>query len=50
MCDPIGAGFFSDAWGPLPFAFGLVPPEQYRIVTITRSIQSRPTASSAGSH
>jgi 4-amino-4-deoxy-L-arabinose transferase-like glycosyltransferase len=26
------AGFYSSIWGPLPFAFGLVPPEEYRIV------------------
>ncbi len=26
----LGAGFYSDLWGPLPFAFGPVPPERYR--------------------
>jgi 4-amino-4-deoxy-L-arabinose transferase-like glycosyltransferase len=24
-----GAGFFAEVWGPLPFAFGKVPPERY---------------------
>jgi 4-amino-4-deoxy-L-arabinose transferase-like glycosyltransferase len=27
-----GAGFYSSVWGPLPFAFGPVPPEDYQIV------------------
>jgi hypothetical protein len=26
-----GAGFYSDVWGPLPFAFGRAPPEHYRV-------------------
>jgi hypothetical protein len=25
-----GAGFYSDVWGPLPFALGLAPVEEYR--------------------
>jgi hypothetical protein len=25
----LGAGFYSSYWGPLPFTFGRVPPEQY---------------------
>jgi 4-amino-4-deoxy-L-arabinose transferase-like glycosyltransferase len=25
----VGAGFYSSTWGPLPFAFGAVPPEIY---------------------
>ena len=25
----MGAGFYSSYWGPLPFAFGPVPPERY---------------------
>ena len=25
----LGAGFYSSYWGPLPFAFGLAPPERY---------------------
>ena len=28
---PLGAGFYSDVWGPLPFTFGAVPPERYRV-------------------
>ena len=29
MSGPIGAGFYSSTWGPVPFAFGSVPPEIY---------------------
>jgi len=25
--DTMGAGFYASVWGPLPFAFGRVPPE-----------------------
>ena len=28
---PIGAGFHSEGWGPLPFAFGAAPPEIYAV-------------------
>ena len=31
MSIPMGAGFYADIWGPLPFAIGRVPPERYRI-------------------
>jgi len=31
MSLPLGAGFYSDFWGPLPYAFGHVPPERYRV-------------------
>jgi len=24
----VGAGFYASVWGPLPFAFGQVPPER----------------------
>ena len=39
MSKPLGAGFYSSVWGPLPLAFGRVPPEDadiYRAVS-TRS-------------
>ncbi len=29
MSHAIGAGFYADVWGPLPFAVGSVPPEMY---------------------
>lgn len=29
MDRSLGAGFYSNAWGPLPYAFGPVPPESY---------------------
>jgi 4-amino-4-deoxy-L-arabinose transferase-like glycosyltransferase len=31
MAQAVGAGFYSDVWGPLPFAFGDVPRERYVI-------------------
>jgi hypothetical protein len=31
MSGPVGAGFYSSTWGPLPFAFGSVPPEIYLV-------------------
>jgi hypothetical protein len=31
MSGPIGAGFYSSTWGPLPFAFGAAPPETYLV-------------------
>jgi 4-amino-4-deoxy-L-arabinose transferase-like glycosyltransferase len=30
----LGAGFYSSYWGPLPFAFGRVPPERYFVARI----------------
>lgn len=33
----VGAGFYCDCWGPLPYAFGPTPPELYAVVqTINR--------------
>jgi hypothetical protein len=29
MSPSLGAGFYSDVWGPLPYAFGRVEPEGY---------------------
>ena len=34
MHPAVGAGFYTDAWGPLPFAFGDVPPERYMIYRV----------------
>ncbi len=34
MSGPLGAGFYSDLWGPLPFAFGEVPAEEYRVYRV----------------
>jgi 4-amino-4-deoxy-L-arabinose transferase-like glycosyltransferase len=31
MSPNIGAGFYADIWGPLPFAIGAVPPEKYTV-------------------
>jgi hypothetical protein len=32
MSRPLDAGFYSDQRGPLPFAFGIAPPEKYYIL------------------
>ena len=32
MNGPLGAGFYSDVWGPLPYVLASVPPDTYRIV------------------
>jgi 4-amino-4-deoxy-L-arabinose transferase-like glycosyltransferase len=34
--NPLGAGFYGvgGAWGPLPYAFGPVPDEKYRLLTL----------------
>ena len=32
MSRPLGAGFYMDILGPLPFAFGAVPPEKYYVL------------------
>jgi hypothetical protein len=31
MNSGAGAGYYSDGWGPLPFALGAVPPEDYLV-------------------
>lgn len=31
MCTSAGAGFYSDDWGPMPFAFCSVPAQQYAV-------------------
>ncbi|MEW6348302.1 MAG: glycosyltransferase family 39 protein [Thermodesulfobacteriota bacterium] len=38
MQAPLGAGFYSDDLGPLPYAFGTVGPEEYLVCTITRPL------------
>ena len=32
MNSAVGAGFYADGWGPLPFAAGAVPKESYRVM------------------
>lgn len=34
MRRELGAGFYSSTWGPLPFAFGYVPPERYLLLRL----------------
>ena len=38
LSPAVGAGFYTDIWGPLPFAFGAVPPERYAVVEVLREI------------
>lgn len=33
-----GAGFYSDVWGPLPFAFGEISPEKYYVHVVKEEI------------
>lgn len=38
MSVPLGAGFYSDLWGPLPFALGLKkPPDNYYIYGVAKA-------------
>ena len=34
MSKEVGAGFYFSGWGPLPFAFGPVPPERYYLLKV----------------
>jgi 4-amino-4-deoxy-L-arabinose transferase-like glycosyltransferase len=36
MVRDVGAGFYASLWGPLPFAFGDVPPEEYYLLGLRR--------------
>lgn len=43
MSVPLGAGFYSDLWGPLPFALGLqMPPDKYYAYVI--AVEGKPYA------
>lgn len=44
MNDAVGAGFYGSFWGPLPFAFGRVPPER----VVVGQIVAGPSAVSGG--
>jgi 4-amino-4-deoxy-L-arabinose transferase-like glycosyltransferase len=37
MQPEVGAGFYAYEWGPLPFAFGRVPPARYHLLRIADS-------------
>ncbi len=43
MRQEMHAGFYSDMWGPLPFALGRVPAERYQIVIIQVPLASNPS-------
>jgi len=34
---PVGAGFYADVWGPLPYSFGQVPDEEYLLFSFAPS-------------
>jgi hypothetical protein len=34
MSRPMGAGYYSDHWGPAPFIFGLSPLEDYAVFRV----------------
>jgi hypothetical protein len=38
----MGAGFYSDAYGPLPYAFGPVRPERYAFIRLMKPAGSQP--------
>jgi hypothetical protein len=40
MNDAVGAGFYGSFWGPLPFAFGRVPPEKVVIGVFVKGSDS----------
>jgi 4-amino-4-deoxy-L-arabinose transferase-like glycosyltransferase len=34
MSQPMGAGFYSSLWGPMPFVVGPVPPERFQVLVL----------------
>ena len=38
---PLGAGFYADVWGPLPFAIGPAPEGTYVVFGVKRRLQPR---------
>jgi hypothetical protein len=42
MDQSTGAGFYSSVWGPLPFAFGHVPPEYVRVYELKQPSVAAP--------
>ena len=40
--DDVGAGFYATVFGPMPYVFGRIPPEQYGIKRIVRPVRSEP--------
>jgi hypothetical protein len=41
MHPSVGAGFYANSAGPLPFAFGNVPPEEYYVLSIVQPLRFR---------
>jgi hypothetical protein len=48
MDHSLGAGFYSDLWGPLPFIFGPVEPEHYYIYVVNGSMPAWATLAPEG--
>jgi 4-amino-4-deoxy-L-arabinose transferase-like glycosyltransferase len=42
MREETHAGFYSDIWGPLPFAFARVPTETYHVLVVEVPLRRRP--------
>ena len=40
MSPELGAGFYSDIWGPFPFVFGRVPPDRYLVLEVVRAVMA----------
>ncbi len=38
LSPDLGAGFYLDVWGPLPFAFGRVPRERYVVLVVRQEL------------
>ncbi len=39
MDRSLGAGFYSDVWGPLPYVFGGPEPEQYHVFIVKQRVE-----------
>lgn len=39
LSKPRGAGFYASLWGPLPFVFGPVPPQRYRVERVAAPLR-----------
>ena len=39
MAPSLGAGFYTDLWGPLPFVFGRIPKEVYYVFRVNQPIR-----------
>ncbi len=42
MNSSVGAGYYADVWGPLPYAFGHIPDEKYFIFELNKNYNKNP--------